>query len=191
MFMASTRPFSPITKPTETQPSVIAALMPDFTSASEAVKELKENGVPENRIGLAMRHTESLDQVATPPSPEEDAARGAMAGAMVGGLAGLLTATGLIVIPGLTPLVAGGMLASALGLTGASVVTGAGVGAATGGLVGSLVSINMPESTARQYDQAVNEGKILITVTADNRADHNAVVIRDLLARHGGSSAFG
>ena len=44
---------------------------------------------------------------------------------------------------------------SLLGATGASIVAGSGVGAVAGGLVGVLVSINVPESAARQYEAAV------------------------------------
>ncbi|MBA2486653.1 MAG: hypothetical protein H0V35_11250 [Nitrospira sp.] len=35
------------------------------------------------------------------------------------------------------------------------------------GLVGALISINVPETAARQYDEAVRQGKILITVKTD------------------------
>jgi hypothetical protein len=77
------------------------------------------------------------------------------------------------------------MLASALGITGASVITGAGMGAATGGLVGTLMSINMPEKAARHYALGVDKGHILITVAAEG---DDETVIRELLARHGGES---
>ena len=97
----------------------------------------------------------------------EDAAKGAVGGGIIGGLAGLLTATGIVAIPGLAPLLAGGALISLLGTTGASIVAGSGVGAVAGGLVGALVSINVPETAARQYEEAVREGKILITVRTD------------------------
>ncbi|MEP7153147.1 MAG: hypothetical protein ABI856_15685 [Nitrospira sp.] len=97
------------------------------------------------------------------------------------GLAGLLTATGVVAIPGLAPLLAGGALISLLGATGASIVAGSGVGAVAGGLVGALVSINVPETAARQYEDAVRAGKILITV----KTDGDTARIQELLGLHG------
>ena len=54
-----------------------------------------------------------------------------------------------------------------LGATGASIVAASGLGAVTGGLVGALISINIPETAARHYEQAVHRGNVLITVTTD------------------------
>lgn len=40
-------------------------------------------------------------------------------------------------------------------------------GAVTGGLVGALISINIPETAAIHYKQAVHRGDVLITVITD------------------------
>ena len=47
------------------------------------------------------------------------------------------------------------------------IVEASGLGAVTGGLVGALISINIPETAARHYVQAVHRGNALITVTTD------------------------
>ncbi|HET9866623.1 MAG TPA: hypothetical protein VFQ06_04975, partial [Nitrospira sp.] len=78
-------------------------------------------------------------------------------------------------------------LASAIGVTGASVVAGAGVGAAAGGLVGGLVGINVPETAARRYDEAVREGRVLITV----KTQGDASWVQALLRRHGADIGVG
>ena len=74
----------------------------------------------------------------------EGATTGAEVGAVLGAAGGLLAGLGIIAIPGLGPVVAGGWLfATAIGA-----VAGAGVGAATGGLVGALTDAGVPETDA-------------------------------------------
>ena len=158
----------------------VVGLLPNLEAARRALKSLRSYGLSDDHIGLAMRQTgqDALSHANATPSPTvDDTAKGAVGGSLVGGLAGLLTATGLIAVPGLAPLLAGGALVSLLGTTGASIVAGGGVGAVAGG----LVSINVPETAARQYDTAVQEGKILITV----RTGPDTTTILKLLARHG------
>ena len=182
----------PMNEP-ETLPQVgiriIIGLLPDLESTKRVLQELRARGIPDDHIGLAMRRPE---QAAPPPEEgptptTEDAAAGAVGGGIVGGFAGLLAATGVVVIPGLVPLLAGGALASALGLTGASVAAGASVGATAGGLVGGLVSINVPETAARRYDEAVRQGRVLVTV----KTDQDPASIRALLERHGADIGAG
>jgi hypothetical protein len=163
--------------------------LPDLESTTRALHELRAEGIPDEHIGLAMRRSDEATIAGESPAgtTTEDAATGAVGGGIIGGFAGLLAATGIIAVPGLAPLLAGGALATALGATGASIVAGAGVGAATGGLVGGLVSINVPESAARRYDEAVRQGRVLITV----KTDHDPARIQTLLERHGAETGTG
>ena len=164
---------------------IVAGLLPDVESAKQALRELRAYGIPEDHIGLAMRQPDEAAPPPEAPAPAtEDAAAGAVGGGIIGGFAGLLAATGVVVVPGLVPLLAGGALASALGMTGAAVAAGAGVGAAAGGLVGGLVSINVPETAARRYDEAVRQGRVLITV----KTNQDPAPIRAILERHGGDT---
>lgn len=50
------------------------------------------------------------------------------------------------------------------------IVAASGLGAVTGGLVGALISINIPETAARHDEQAVYRGNVLITVTTDGKS---------------------
>ncbi|HEX2054998.1 MAG TPA: hypothetical protein VHF07_00800 [Nitrospiraceae bacterium] len=168
---------------------LIVGLLPDLESTKQVLRELRAQGIGDDDIGLAMRQS---DEAGLPPGEmqapaTEDAAKGAVGGGIIGGFAGLLAATGVVVVPGLAPLLAGGTLASALGMTGATVAAGAGVGATAGGLVGGLVSINVPETAARRYDEAVRRGRVLITV----KTDRDPAWIQALLERHGGETGVG
>ena len=91
---------------------------------------------------------------------------GAIAGGVIGGFAGLLIGMGAIAVPGIGAFLIGGPIVSALGLTGAAAatVTGLTTGVLAGGLLGGLVSLGIPEETAKAYEQKVLEGGVLLAV---------------------------
>lgn len=60
---------------------------------------------------------------------------------MIGGVAGLVVANGLI--PGFGSFVVAGPLAEALGLVGATTLAGIGTGAIAGGLIGGLTHLGI------------------------------------------------
>ena len=134
---------------------VIVGLLPSVAAARLALESLRLQGVSDEQIGLAMRQAEqplSTTEEERPSPTAEEATKGVVEGGIIGGLAGLLTAAGFVAMPGLAPLLAGGSLISLLGATGASIVAAIGLDAVTGGLVGALVSINIPETAARNYE---------------------------------------
>jgi hypothetical protein len=133
-------------------------------AAEAAIRDLKTAGFTEEQIGLAMQDTEPGASTA------EGAATGALSGGVLGGLVGLL---GSLLIPGVGPVVIGGVLASTL--------AGAGIGAATGGLIGALVSFGVPEEDARHFDEGLRTGAILLTIDAGPRTDEALAI----LERHG------
>jgi hypothetical protein len=47
-------------------------------------------------------------------------------------------------------------------------LAGAGVGGATGGLIGALAGLGMPEYEAKRYEGLIKDGGILLSVHADN-----------------------
>ena len=133
-------------------------------AAEAAIRDLKAAGFSEEQIGVAMQDTE-------PGAPTaEGAATGALSGGVLGGLVGLL---GSLLIPGVGPIVIGGVLASTL--------AGAGIGAATGGLIGALISFGVPEEDARHFDEGLRAGAILVTIDAGARTDQALAI----LERHG------
>jgi hypothetical protein len=90
---------------------------------------------------------------------------------MVGGILGLL---GSLLLPGVGPIVAGGVLGSAL--------VGAGAGAATGGVIGGLVGMGVPADDADHFDRGFRAGGILVSVTADGERGETAA---RLMGMHG------
>jgi hypothetical protein len=161
----------------------IAGLFPDRVSAEQAIDALKAAGFTGDQIGVAMRdRTAQGDLIAeTETQAADGAATGAIGGGLLGGLTGFLIGIGALAIPGLGPVVAGGILASAFGVAGGTTLAGLGIGAAAGGVVGALVSVGIPELEARHFETGFRAGAVLVTVDAGARV-LEALAILD---RHG------
>jgi len=138
----------------------VVGLFTDRSNAEEAIRDLKDAGFTDRQIGVAMRDRDEQKRLIedTGSTAAEGAATGALSGGIVGGLIGLL---GSLLIPGVGPIVVGGVLASAL--------TGAGIGAATGGIIGALMGLGVPEEDAQHFDRGLQSGSILVTVDAGER----------------------
>jgi uncharacterized protein (TIGR02271 family) len=138
----------------------VVGLFRDVSQAERAVRDLKDAGFSDAQIGVVMQDREQQRRVAedTGTKAGEGATAGAVSGGVVGGALGLLAGIGALAIPGIGPIIAGGVLASTL--------AGAGIGAAAGGLIGALVGMGIPEEEARYYESGVRAGGILVTVEA-------------------------
>lgn len=164
---------------------IVIGLLPNMGAVRQALEALRARGISDEQIGLAMRQAEERVTDEENPSPTaQDATTGMVGGGIIGGLAGLLTTTGIVAIPGLAPLLAGGSLIGLLGATGASIVAASGLGAVAGGLVGALISINVPETAAKHYADAVHQGQILISV----KTEGEPAEIEQLLASLGATT---
>ena len=109
-----------------------------------------------------------------------NAAAGAGTGAILGGIAGLAVANGIL--PGLGSLFVAGPLAAALGLTGAAATTAAGAitGAAAGTLVGALTGLGVSEEEAKVYEEKVKLGSFLIAARS-SIGDK----VKEIFSKHG------
>src|SRR3954453_5577757 len=123
---------------------VVVGVFDDDTMAERAVDQLKQAGFKDDKIGFIGRDTggnRGYDSDAT-GEQAADTAGSAVTGAVGGGvLGGILGAAAALLIPGIGPVVAGGILATTL--------TGAAIGAAAGGLLGALTKMGVPEEDAR------------------------------------------
>lgn len=147
----------------------VVGLFSERRHAEQAIRDLKAAGFTEEQIGVAMQNRNDQQSLMedTGSQAAEGAAKGAVSGGIVGGLIGLL---GSLLIPGVGPIVVGGVLASTL--------TGAGIGAATGGLIGALMGLGVPEEDAQHFDQGIRSGGILVTVNAGTRVQEAIAILR-------------
>jgi len=145
----------------------ITRLFDDYNDAAEAVRELERIGVPHSDVSIVAnnadkRHGDHDDGTARDVADVDrhgDVSRGTSTGAALGGAAGLLAGLGLLVIPGLGPVVAAGWLAATA--TGAGI--GALGGAATGSIVGALKNAGHTDEEAHVYAEGVRRGGTLVS----------------------------
>ena len=160
---------SPDTRPQETTGRTVVGLFGHPAAAEAAIRDLRAVGFAQDRIGVAMQ--ERIEQAdlleGVGGEAAEGAAKGAVSGGLVGGLLGLL---GSLLIPGVGPVLVGGVFASTL--------TGAGIGAATGGLLGMLVVLGVPEEDARHFDSGFRSGGTLVTVDAGARTPEALAILQ-------------
>ena len=138
--------------------------------AELAARDLREKGFKDDEIGYAWRDDEGKTHHEGNKSGEM-AASGAGTGVVLGGIIG---AGAALLIPGIGPVVSGGLLASAL----AGAATGAVAGGVAGGVSGALVGLGIPEDEAKYYDEQFREGRTLMTVRADERYNDASDIIR-------------
>src|SRR3712207_3782204 len=102
----------------------VAALFTSRDAAERAIMDLKNAGFSGNDIGIAMRDRNAQGELVkeTGTHAAEGAVGGALTGGALGGILGFLVGAGALAIPGVGPVVAGGMLASAFGLAGGTAV---------------------------------------------------------------------
>lgn len=170
----------------------IVAVFEDFARAGAAIQALREEGFQKDQISLVLsdaqgEYGQQLSEdsdVWTPTGPRqmaEGAGLGTGIGAALGGLGGLLIGLGVLVVPGVGPVVAAGPLAAAFsGLVGAGM--GAAAGAVTGGAIGALVEAGIPEEQAQTFLDEVRAGRTLVAVHAQ---DDQAGQVAALLNRFG------
>lgn len=130
--------------------------------AETIVANLKNSGVLTTDISVLLPDDSgnrdfSLEHNTKAP---EGATIGGSAGGVAGGALGLLAGIGALAIPGVGPFIAAGPIVAAL--------SGAAVGAAIGGVAGALVGMGMPEYEAKQYEDKVKNGNVLISVHTDD-----------------------
>lgn len=163
----------------------VMGILPDMKSADIAYAELLAAGFNASDISAISRDTNLVKTEQTGPVQNMvgAGAAGATTGAAVGGLAGILLAAGTLTIPGIGPLLIGGPLVAALGLSGgaATVATTAITGAAAGGIIGALTGLGMPEETAKIYNTRVSEGGTVLSVNAE---DSDAAKAEDILSKN-------
>jgi hypothetical protein len=133
--------------------------------ASDIVARLKSSGFTDNDISVLFPDKKGTRDFAHEKHTKapEGALAGAGAGGAVGGTLGLLAGIGALAIPGVGPLIAAGPILATL--------SGIAAGAAVGSIAGALIGMGIPEIQAKQYEDKVKSGNILLSVHCDDSAE--------------------
>lgn len=109
----------------------------------------------------------------------QDFAERTATGGLGGGLRWLVR-SGALAIPGVGLLIGAGPIMAAL--------AGAAVVGVTGGTTGALVRLGIPPHQAKQYENKIRKGRMLISVRADDGAEVGEA--REIFAREGAQDIF-
>jgi len=159
----------------EVDVKTVVGLYDRFEDAQQVVRALIDGGFRQDDINLIARDEKGeysrylQSHEGEMEEKKEGIATGAGAGAVLGGIGGLLVGLGALAIPGIGPVIAAGPILAAL--------AGAGVGAAVGGLVGALVEMGVPEDQANRYVEGIRRGGTLVSVRTDDTNSSRAVDI--------------
>jgi len=159
----------------------VVGIFPKREDLQDTIQALKDADFDMERVSLLARNIEDVEgakEITERQGNEskEGAGIGATTGTLLGGVGGFLIGVGVLAIPGVGPILAAGTEIGGL----ASTLAGAGVGAATGGIVGALIGLGIPEEKAKVYNERVKAGDYLLMVSgSDEDVEHAASIMRD------------
>ncbi len=154
----------------------LTGVFTDRRSAEHAYGALIKLGYSEDDINVLMSDEARLRYFPAPglkgelvgnkalEGPGLGAAVGAGTGAVMGAMMGAAVS---LAFPGVGLIVAGPLAAA---------LAGAGVGGLTGGLLGSLIGVGIPEHHARDYEEKIKQGNILISVNPRSEEEGNKII---------------
>ncbi|HEX8847890.1 MAG TPA: hypothetical protein VF791_24830 [Pyrinomonadaceae bacterium] len=167
--------------------STVAGIFQSRADAERAVENLRSANVAEDKINLLMPGTTEGEVNASVPTTETEqpgmgTALGGTVGAALGAAGGMHIGAALasLLIPGVGPVLAGGLLGAAiLGIGGAA------AGAAAGGKFEESVE-GLPHDELYVYEDALRQGRSVLIVVADD--EEQAETVRGVLAQSGAES---
>jgi uncharacterized membrane protein len=143
----------------------VVGVFDSINNAGRALTDLEETGVPTENTHLIAGNDKSKHDEYLKKAKEASTttAAAAASGASFGGGLGIVASLAALAIPGVGPIIYGGAMLT--------VLTGLGIGAAAGGLIGTFKNIGISHEEAPLYEEAVRRGAVLaIAIVEDERA---------------------
>jgi hypothetical protein len=153
----------------------ITAVFPTADSCEAAVKDLRAQGVSDDRLGVIKHHNASAGAAM---------AAGATEGLLAGGAIGAAFGLASVLIPGVGPFIAAGFLAPTLGAIGGAAATGAIVGGSAGLISGALARIGYTDKESAMLAKELEHGQVVLVIDSGAAIDDMAVAT--IIAQHGG-----
>jgi hypothetical protein len=152
-----------------------------FSTTAElgrAIRQVESVGISSDAISVIAGNEAALHNDLLERSAHASRTVGAAAasGASFGGGVGIVASLVALAIPGVGPIIAGGAIAT--------VLTGLGVGAASGGLIAAFNNMAVSHEEAPLYVEAVRRGALMLVVQVDDSREREvADLMRDSGAR--------
>lgn len=167
--------------------STVAGIFDSRAKAEEAAEYIRSAGIPEERINLLSPGTSAEEVEASVPTTEtEQPGMGGALGGVAGGALGVAggmhigAAVASLLVPGVGPVFAAGLIGAAL--LGAG---GAAAGAAAGGAMEDSIE-GLPHDELFVYEDALRKGNTVLIVVADDEGQEDAA--RTIMTRFGAGS---
>jgi hypothetical protein len=167
--------------------STVAGIFRSRADAERAVENLRSAGIANDHLNLLMPGTTDQElETSVPTTETEQPGMGSALGGTVGGALGAAggmtigAAAASLLVPGVGPVIAAGILGAAL--LGAG---GAAAGAAAGGSLEDSVE-GLPHDELYVYEDALRQGRSVVLVVADDGAQ--AETVRGVLTQAGAES---
>ena len=167
--------------------STVAGIFKSRADAESALENLRSAGIADDDISFLTPGTTDEELEAAVPTTETEqpgmgTAFGGVVGAALGTAGGIHIGTALasLLVPGVGPVLAAGVLAAALFGVG-----GAAAGAAAGGALEENVE-GLPHDELYVYEDALRQGRTVIIVLTDD--DARAETVRGVMGQAGAES---
>lgn len=157
---------------------IIIGSFENLAQAEQAIRALHNAGFQNEQIGFLVRNNADMVEGLQPNPQAEmvaDTAGGAISGGILGGIVGAAAA---LLIPGIGPVIAGGILAATIG--------GILIGATAGGIIGALTGMGVSQEEAEYYQHEFEAGRAIVAINVDGRTQ-NPQEARAILRRYGAS----
>jgi hypothetical protein len=167
--------------------STVTGIFNSSADAEHAVEALHMAGVGDDRVSLLTPGTSESQLDDVPTTETEQPGMGKAVGGMVGGALGVAgglqlgAAAASLLIPGVGPVLAAGLVGAAL--LGAG---GAATGMAAGGALEDSMAEGLPHDELFVYEDALRRGRSVVLVVADDEVSEG--VARDLFKEVGAES---
>ncbi|HLH21267.1 MAG TPA: general stress protein [Chloroflexota bacterium] len=140
---------------------VVFGMFRDQEHAQNAVTALRDAGFAADSVGVLMRHPDRTFTGTEGQKTDLGVGGSAVAGGVLGAIAGWLVGLAAFSIPGVGPFVAAGIWATTIG--------GAALGAGVGAVTGAIADLGVSQERAKWYGQEIQGGSVLVSVFATGR----------------------
>jgi hypothetical protein len=167
--------------------STVAGIFNSRADAERAIELLRSAGIAEDRISLLTPGASQKELDEVPTTETEQPGMGKALGGTVGGALGVAgglsigAAAASLIVPGVGPIIAAGLVGAAL--LGAG---GAATGAAVGGALEDSMARGLPHDELFVYEDALRRGRSVVIVVADD--EPQAESVRGVLSQTGAES---
>lgn len=127
-----------------------------------AIKTLQRSGFDMKKLSIVGRDYHTEEHAVGFYNAGDRVRHWGKFGAFWGGIFGMLMAPAFFWIPGVGPILTGGLLGSALMGTIEGVVAGAAVGGGMSALAAALVGMGIPKDSVIRYERALKADKFLL-----------------------------